>query len=60
MSVKIKISYEREEEAEAVLSLLRPLEGLFKVKKSEGRPPYKHIFFTPKNGGKARRERDSA
>lgn len=60
MSVKIKISYEREEEAQAILSLLRPLDGLFKVKKSTGRPPYKHIFFTPKNGTKTDRAKGSA
>jgi len=50
--VKIKVSYEREEEAEAILALLRPILGRFKIKKSEGTPPYKHLFFNPKNSGK--------
>lgn len=60
MSVKIKISYEREDEAAAILTLLRPLNGLFSMKKSEGKPPYKHIYFTSRNGGKARHGKGSA
>ena len=50
--MKIKVSYGREEEAEAILALLRPILDRFKVKKSDGTPPYKHLFFNPKNGGK--------
>ena len=48
MTMKIKISYETEEEARTILALLKPITGRFKVKKSEGTPPYKHIFFIPK------------
>ena len=48
MSVKIKISYTQEKEAEAILRLLKPVSGCFKIKKSMGTPPYKHIYFTPK------------
>lgn len=48
MSIKIKISYETEEEATAILALLKPIAGCFKVKKSMGTSPYKHIYFTPK------------
>jgi hypothetical protein len=55
MAVKIKISYEQEEEAQAVMNLLRPVLPFFKVKKSEGSPPYKHIYFMPKNPGKPRK-----
>lgn len=52
MSMKIKVSYTNDAEASFVLALLRPLLDFFKVKKSEGKPPYKHLYFTPKNGGK--------
>ena len=55
MAVKIKISYEQEEEAQAVLNLLRPVLPFFKVKKSEGSPPYKHIYFMPKKPEKPRK-----
>lgn len=51
MSMKIKVSYTDEEEAAAFLSLLRPVIDLFKVKKSEGTPPYKHMYFIHKKGG---------
>lgn len=54
MSLKIKVSYTEEEEATAIMTLFRPVLSLFKVKKSEGKPPFKHLYFTPKNGGKPR------
>ena len=53
MSMKIKVSYEREEEASLVMDLLKPLLSRFKVKKSTGTPPYKHLYFTPKKAEKA-------
>ena len=56
--MKIKVSYEEEQEAKLILHLLSPILDGFKVKKSENRPPYKHLFFTPKNGGKAHEIRD--
>lgn len=53
MSLKIKVSYTEEAEARAVIALLKPLMGRFKVKKSTGTPPYKHLYFSPKSGEKA-------
>lgn len=59
MSVKIHVSYQTEEEEEAILSLLRPIMDGFRVKKSTDKPPYKHLYFTPKKGGKPCGDRDS-
>lgn len=53
MSIKIKVSYTEEPEAQTILELLRPVIGMFRVKKSVGTPPYKHLYFTPRNGKKA-------
>lgn len=53
--MKIHISYETEEEVKPVVELLRPIIDRFKVKKSAGTPPYKHIYFMPKNGAKPRK-----
>lgn len=50
MAVKIKISYTEDIEARTILALLKPLISRFKVKKCNGTPPYKHIYFTPKKG----------
>lgn len=47
MSMKIKISYTEESEANEAMRLLQPLAGCFKIKKSDGTPPYKHIYFNP-------------
>lgn len=55
MSMRIKVSYEREEEAKQIMTLLKPIIDCFKVKKSEGTPPYKHLYFIPKNGAKPRK-----
>lgn len=54
--MKIKISYTGEEEndLQRLVELLKPIIGRFKVKKSAGTPPYKHVYFTPKNGEKHR------
>lgn len=52
MSMKIKVSYTDDQEADTVLTLLEPIKARFKVKKSTGTPPYKHIFFTPRKGEK--------
>lgn len=54
MSLKIKVSYEREEEASLIMDLLKPIIDRFKVKKSEGKAPYKHLYFIPKNSEKPR------
>ena len=53
MSLKIKVSYTEEAEAQLVARLLQPILDRFKVKKSEGTPPYKHLFYNPKKPGKA-------
>ena len=52
--MKIKISYTGEEETELqrLIELLKPIIGRCKVKKSAGTPPYKHVYFTPKNSEK--------
>lgn len=47
MSIRIKVSYQEEHEARLIMGLLKPIIPLFKVKKSEGTPPYKHLYFTP-------------
>ena len=48
MSLKIKVSYSEDHEANMILSLLKPILPLFKVKKSAGTPPFKHMYFTPR------------
>ena len=53
MSMKIKVSYTDDAEERAIMGLLKPLLPRYKVKKSTGTPPYKHLYFTPKNGEKA-------
>lgn len=58
MSVKIHVSYETEAEEKAVLSVLQPIIDRFKVKKSTGKTPYKHMYFIPKNSGKPCGDRD--
>lgn len=55
MSIKIKVSYTEEAEAHTVLTLLKPIIDRFKVKKSNGTVPYKHLYFIPNNGEKARK-----
>jgi len=54
VSIKIKVSYQEEQEARLILGLLKPIIPLFKVKKSEGKPPYKHLYFTPTKSEKHR------
>lgn len=49
MSMKIKVSYTEDTEERAIMGLLKPLLAVYKVKKSTGTPPYKHLYFTPKN-----------
>ncbi len=58
MSVKIKVSYTEDAEADSILTLLKPIMNLFKVKKSAGTPPYKHLYFTPRNGANPCNMRD--
>ena len=52
MSMKIKVSYTEDAEASSIIALLKPIIDRFKVKKSAGTPPYKHLYFTPKKAGK--------
>lgn len=48
--MKIKVSYTDEEEAEVqqLLELLRPVLDGFRIKKSAGTPPHKHLYFIPR------------
>ena len=43
--MKIKITYQTEQEADRVLKLLQPMLRNAKVKKSQAHPPYKHIYI---------------
>ena len=52
MSMKIKVSYTEDAEASSILALLKPILDRYKVKKSDGKSPYKHIYLMPKNGEK--------
>lgn len=53
MSMKIHVSYTEESEVKQILELLKPLKCRFKVKESNGKSQYKHLYFIPKNAGKA-------
>lgn len=53
MSMKIKISYTDDEEERMILSLLKPLSGRYKVKKTTGTPPFKRIYFIPTKAEKS-------
>ena len=55
MSLKIKVSYTDDAEASSIMTLLKPIIGRFKVKKSTGTPPYKHLYLTPKKAEKAQK-----
>lgn len=59
MSMKIRVSYTEEAEADAFLTVIQPVADLFNVKKCDGTPPFKHLYFTPKKAGKPRHNRDS-
>jgi hypothetical protein len=48
MSMKLKLSYTEEAEAQRLLALLKPVLPLFKLKKCAGTPPYSLIYLTPK------------
>ena len=54
MSLKVKVSYTSEDEAQASMELFRPVMDSLRVKKSEGKPPYNHLYFTTKNSHKPR------
>ena len=43
--MKIKITYQAEQDADKVLKLLHPMLQHAKVKKSKLYPPYKHIYI---------------
>jgi len=48
VSMKIHVSYTEDEEATEFQTLLKPISHRFKVKKSTGTSPYKHLYFTPR------------
>lgn len=49
MSVKIHVSYTTDDEAQQILTLLKPILSLFKIKHNASSTPYKHLYFTPKS-----------
>ena len=59
MSIKIKVSYTEDAEADAVMLLFRPLMNRYKVKKSEGKPPYKHLYITPRKRRKPKQDKEN-
>lgn len=48
MSIKIRISYTEEPEAKVIMELLKPIQSLFKIKKTTG-SQYKHIYYKQKS-----------
>lgn len=54
MPIKVNVSYTPDEEAKITRleALLKSLLPRHKVKKSTGKPPYNHLYFTPKKPGK--------
>jgi len=59
--VKITIAHtiEEREEADAVLSALRPLLAWGKVRESDRHDPYLHIYLATKKPGKPRNSREN-
>ena len=43
--MKIKITYQIEQEVAKLLELLKPMLQYAKIKKSQAHPPYKHIYI---------------
>lgn len=43
--MKIKITYQTEQEVAKLLELLKPMLQYAKIKKSQAHPPYKHIYI---------------
>ncbi len=52
--MKIKITYETEQELKVVLDALNTRIRGLKVRKSDNYPPYKHAYITVKNIDSAR------
>lgn len=46
--IKIKISYDEERELVSVMTLLKPILGVFRIKKSNRKDHYKCVYMTPK------------
>lgn len=59
MSMKIHVSYTEDGEAQEVETLLKPISHRFKVKKSTGTYPYKHLYFTPRKPQKLTKYTDN-
>lgn len=59
MKVTISHTIEEREEADAVLSALRPLLAWGKVRKSNRHDPYLHIYLATKEPGKPRNSREN-
>lgn len=59
MKVTISHTNEEREEADAVLSALRPLLAWGKVRESDRHDPYLHIYLATKKPGKPRNSREN-
>ncbi len=59
MKITIAHTIEEREEADAVLSALRPLLAWGKVRKSNRHDPYLHIYLATKKPGKPRNSREN-
>lgn len=52
MSLRIKVSFTEDNEAETVLNLLKPIMGRFRVKKKSTDSEYKILYLMPKQAKK--------
>ncbi|WP_302620301.1 hypothetical protein [uncultured Oscillibacter sp.] len=59
MKITIAHTIEEREEADAVLSALRPLLAWGKVRESDRHDPYLHIYLATKKPGKPRNSREN-
>ena len=51
MKIIIAHTAEEQEEANTILSALRPLLAWEKIRKTDTHPPFLHLYFTTKNPG---------
>lgn len=59
MKITIVHTAEEREEADAVLSALRPLLAWGKVRESDRHAPYLHVYLATKKPGKPRNSREN-
>lgn len=46
--IKIKVSYTDDTEAAEILHLLQPILKQFKIKESNNKTKYRHLYFNPR------------